>query len=506
MDPAAPGHRLVRFAILRLLGVCYVATFAGAVLQLVPLVGAGGLLPVGDYLDAVREGLGERAYWEVPTLFWWDHSDAALMAVSGVGLGLALALLLGVENAPLLLCLWVIQISILHVGQRFYGFGWETQLLETTLLAALLCPWARVRPLGRQEPPFVAVVLLRWLAFRIMLGAGLIKIRGDACWSDLTCLDFHFETQPNPHPLSPLWHFAPAWFHRGGVLFNHLAELVLPFLVFGPRRARLVAGVLMALFQLSLIASGNLSFLNWLTIIPCLACLDDRFLRRLLPARLRERWAPEVEGVAPGRAWRGLAWGFAALVAWRSVDVVVNLVSPRQAMNRSFDRLHLVNTYGAFGRVTRVRHELVIEGSAGDLADEASWRAYELPCKPGDPGRRPCWITPYHLRLDWLMWFAAIEAGEAGALAREEWVVHLVDKLLAGDRRIAPLLAVDPFPDAPPRHVRVLLYRYTFAPLGDDAWWRRERAYELLPPLRHDDPALRDFIAARGWGPPPTRE
>ena len=359
------------------------------------------------------------------------------------------------------------------------------------------------------EPPAVAIFLLRWLAFRIMLGAGLIKLRGDPCWTDLTCLDVHFETQPNPHPGSWLFHQMPAWVHRGGVLFNHLAEVALPFLVFGPRLLRNLTGVVLVAFQVALISSGNLSFLNWLTIVPCLACFDDDFLLRLVPRRWRGRLEDEGVGAAlsparrPAKAATILAWLFAAVVAWRSVDVVRNLLSPQQAMNRSFDRLHLVNTYGAFGSITRERLELIIEGTAAELpGPDAEWRAYELPCKPGDPARRPCLVTPYHLRLDWLMWFAALEAQGRGVFVRNDWLLHLVYKLLAGDRTIDPLLAVDPFVGAgepPPRFVRVEVYRYWFAEPGEEVWWERERIGTLIRPVSLDDPDLLELTQARGW-------
>lgn len=502
--PGEPAtYRLVRFAILRLLGLVYVATFAGAVIQILPLIGHDGLLPADLYLAEARDALGADAPWEVPTLFWLDVSDAALRGVSALGLVLGLALLLGVSSGPLLLALWLLQLSVLGVGQRFWAFGWETQLLETTLLAMLLVPWTGWRPLDRHGPPLVGVVLMRWLALRIMLGAGLIKLRGDPCWHDLSCLDVHFETQPNPHPGSWLFHHAPAWIHQAGVLFNHLAEVILPFFVFGPRRVRYVAGVILVAFQLTLIASGNLSFLNWLTIIPCLACFDDQLLRRLVPARWRGRFVgPEAAAPASGPL-RIAAWSLAAIVAWRSVDVVANLLSPSQSMNRSYDPLHLVNTYGAFGRITRERLELVIEGSdAREPGPTTVWRAYELPCKPGDPSRRPCLITPYHLRLDWLMWFAALEAGDYGGLAREEWLLHLVAKLLEGDPSVAPLLAVDPFAGGPPpQSVRIVAYRYHFAEPGDPAgaWWVREPVGVLVRPLRADDPELRAFLGAHGW-------
>ena len=327
-----------------------------------------------------------------------------------------------------------------------------------------------------------------------MLGAGLIKLRGDPCWRDLTCLVYHYETQPVPSPLSWLFHQLPASAHKLGVLFNHLVEIVAPFFAFGPRRARLVAGGLFIAFQGILILSGNLSFLNWLTIVPAIACLDDDALRRLVPARLRARKG--ALPAEPTRAHTLVAATLAVIVAFLSIGPVTNLVSPRQVMNTSFDPLGLVNTYGAFGSIGRERFEVVLEGTADTVAsDEARWLEYELPCKPGDVRRRPCLITPYHYRLDWQMWFAA-----QSTLEQEPWLVHLVYRLLRGSPAVKPLLARDPFPGAPPRFIRARLYRYRFTRMGDGdpGFWVRALEGEYMRPLAVDDPALASYLDARG--------
>src|SRR5205085_617806 len=194
---------------------------------------------------------------------------------------LSLLMLAGYANAITLAVLCALQISVIAIGQDFYGLGWEIQLVETGFLCIFLCPLRDGRPFPRRPPPLPVVWLLRWLAVRIMWGAGLIKLRGDPCWRDLTCLDFHFETQPIPSPMSALFHAAPPWVHKVGVAFNHVVELAAPFFVFGPRRWRNVAGALMAALQVILILSGNLSFLNWLTLVPILACFDDGLWRRV---------------------------------------------------------------------------------------------------------------------------------------------------------------------------------------------------------------------------------
>ncbi|HLK12407.1 MAG TPA: lipase maturation factor family protein [Candidatus Binatia bacterium] len=492
----ARAYVLTRFAVLRLLGLVYAVAFLVLVRQGPPLLGSGGLLPAAAYLARVHDALGARAYLELPTLFWIDCSDATLRAAAWLGLGLSLAALLGVTNALLQLALWALYLSFVQVGQVFWGYGWETQLCETGFLAVFLCPMRTLGPFS-SPPPAVVVWLLRWLIARIMLGAGLIKLRGDPCWRRLTCLVWHYETQPVPNPVSWLLAAEPRWLAVVGALFNFLVELVVPWFVFGPRRLRTVAGILLVAFQATLIASGNLSFLNWLTIVPALACFDDGALGRLCPRRLRAWIAARTSDAVPSRAHRGTAWALAALVTVLSVAPVRNLLSPRQAMNASFDPLHLVNTYGAFGSVGRVRDEVILEGTRDErVGPDTRWQEYELPCKPGDVHRRPCVISPYHYRLDWQMWFAAMSSVE-----REPWLLHLVFDLLCGAPGVRSLFAVDPFAAAPPRWVRAELYRYRFTRPGEGSpdWWARTRVGTYVPPVSTRSPELRAYLRAHGW-------
>jgi hypothetical protein len=250
-------------------------------------------------------------------------------------------------------------------------------------------------------------------------------------------------------------------------------------------------------FQAMLIASGNLSFLNWLTIVPILACFDDALLRRLLPRALVRRAERAAAAARPSRAQQRLSLALAALVALLSIGPVLNLVSEGQVMNTSFDRFALVNTYGAFGTVGRERGEIVFEGTSDEQPVPTSeWRAYEFPCKPGDPLRRPCVVSPFQPRLDWQIWFAAMATP-----SQYPWTLHFVWKLLQGDRGVMRLLANDPFPETPPRWVRARYYRYRFAEPGDPsgAWWKRELLGEWLPPLSAEDPRLREGLIRFGW-------
>jgi hypothetical protein len=347
----------------------------------------------------------------------------------------------------------------------------------------------------------VTMWLLRWLIFRVMLGAGLIKLRGDPCWRELTCLDFHFETQPNPSPLSIWFHHAPHAVHAAGVIFNYVAEIVAPWFAFGTRRVRHVAGAVMVGFQATLIASGNLAFLNWLTIVPALACFDDTAWKLLIPERWRGRVTSHLATDPPPRRHVVTAGVYAVAVALLSVGPVANLLSSDQAMNTSFDPLDLVNTYGAFGSVDRERYEVILEGTRDDPFDEgARWQEYELPCMPGDPRRRPCLVTPYHYRLDWQMWFVGNGAARGEAIEEEPWLVHLVWQLLRGEPSPRRLLARDPFGGAAPRALRASVWHYAFVrDRSSGAWWTRERMGEFLPIVTLEHRGLRSYVEANGW-------
>jgi hypothetical protein len=493
------SYRLTRFLILRLLGLVYLVAFLVFVNQGPALIGHAGLTPADTYVARVAHQLGSswKAFEQLPSLFWFGISDGGMLAAGWIGVALSALVLAGFANSIILFVLFALYLSITHIGQVWYGYGWENQLTETGFLAIFLVPLLDPRPLPKRPPPAPVIWLFRWLTFRIMLGAGLIKLRGDPCWRDLTCLDYHFLTQPIPNPLSPFFHFLPGWAHKVMVAFNHLVEVVCPFFVFGPRPARLVAGSLMVFFQLTLIASGNLSFLNWLTLIPILACFDDAVWLRLSPAVLRRALEARPVEARPSRGHAYAAWALLAVVGVLSIAPIENLFSAHQIMNTSHDPLELVNSYGAFGSVGQKRNEIIFEGTRDELGPKATWLPYEFKCKPGDPNRRPCFVAPYHLRLDWQIWFAAMED-----VNDEPWTVHLVWKLLHNDPLALGLLAGNPFPGSPPRYIRARLFRYEFAPPGSKAWWTRTELGEWLAPLSIDDPRIHRFMQAYGWLPP----
>ncbi|MER6910250.1 lipase maturation factor family protein [Streptomyces sp. NPDC000594] len=457
---------LSRLVFQRTLAAVYVVAFLSAALQFRALIGERGMLPVPAFVRRVP-------FRAAPGLFHWRYSDRLFAGCAWTGVVLSAALVAGAaDRVPLAVAmawwavLWALYLSIVNVGQTWYAFGWESLLLETGFLAVFLGN-------ERTAPPVLILFLLRWTLFRVELGAGLIKLRGDPCWRDLTCLYYHHETQPMPSPLSWFFHRLPRPLHRVETAASHVTQLVLPFLLFTPQPLATVAAGAIVVTQLWLVLSGNFAWLNWLTIALALSAVDGSLI------------------ATPPAAPAGPPLWYAVLVCVVTAALLVlgyrparNLFSRRQAMNRTYDPLHLVNAYGAFGTVGRVRQEVVIEGT-----DEAEphpgtvWREYGFKGKPTDVRRLPRQFAPYHLRLDWLMWFAALSPAYA-----RDWFGPFVERLLAGDRDTLRLLGRNPFPDAPPVHIRARLYRYRFTTWRElrttGAFWHRTLVREFLPPTR----------------------
>jgi hypothetical protein len=330
------------------LGLVYLIAFINAANQYKPLVGEHGLLPVQQWI----KGVPFRAS---PSLFFLAPKDIVFTAAAWAGILLSCLVLTGfadrywISSVVVWAGLWCLYISFVNVGQIFYGFGWESILLEAGFISMFLGP-------RRTTPSFITILLLRWLCFRVMFGAGLIKLRGDPCWRGMTCLDYHYQTQPMPNPLSWFLYWAPEWTHRGGVWFNHFAELIVPFGYFLPQPIASLAGLLTIVFQGLIMASGNLSWLNFLTIVLAIPMIDDRILSAWVPV------SPHAVE-SPGPVYKLAVAAFALVVAWLSIKPVRNMISPDQVMNMNFNPLHLVGTYGAFGSVTRVRKEIIVEGT-----------------------------------------------------------------------------------------------------------------------------------------------
>jgi Lipase maturation factor len=480
------GLWLTRLLLQRGLGCICLIAFIVALNQFRPLLGERGLLPVPIFVKEVP-------FRSTPSLFYLFPRDWAFTVASWIGIVLSCLVITGIAerystwvSVAIWASIYLIYLSFVNVGQTFYGFGWESILLESCFFAMFLGS-------SRILPQAIPIWLFRWLLFRIMFGAGLIKMRGDPCWKDLTCLAYFNETQPMPNPLSWYLHWEPPWVGKAGVLFNHFAELIVPFFFFLPQPIAGIAGVITLLFQFTIIVSGNLSWLNWLTVVLAFSTIDAKFLHITSTAALNFR-VP-----SPAFQWTNIL--LAAIVALMSVPVLINMVSARQIMNTSFNSFHLVGTYGAFGSITRPRYEVVVEGTSDPVITPATeWKAYEFKAKPTDLYRMPPQIAPYHLRLDWLMWFAAMSSYQ-----QHPWFVNFVAKLLQGDRAVLSLLHSNPFPDNPPRVVRARLFEYHFTSPDEHrrtgAWWKRSYAGPYFPSISLSDPNFQRILRDQGWAP-----
>ncbi|MCK0115420.1 lipase maturation factor family protein [Isoptericola sp. S6320L] len=472
---AAGDYDVARQVLQRGVGVLLCLAFLQALGQFRPLLGDHGLTPVRTFTAQVR-------FRDAPSLFQWRYSDRLLATVAWTGVVGAASLVAGLPQAGpwwvptlVLLVLWWFYLSIVNVGQRFYGFGWEMLLCEMTFLVA----WFGSEAV---PVPFLLVLAARWLLFRVELGAGLIKWRGGREWRDLTALDFHHETQPMPGPLSWHAHHLPRWWHRVEVVGTHVSQLGVPWLLWLPQPLPSIAGVVVVLTQGWLVVTGNFAWLNWATIVLGAAMISDG------------AWSTMLGAVGPGpdgaQAGPSPDLSVAHVVAVAAVVTVLavlsvrparNLASRHQSMNASFEPWRLVNAYGAFGSVTRRREEVVVEGTLAPHPGPGDWQAYEFRGKPGDVRRRPPQVAPYHLRLDWLLWFVPL--GSGGTL----WFERLLLRLLEADRATLRLLRHDPFGGERPRWVRARLYRYRFSTpeerrrTGD--WWVRREVAVVVDPV-----------------------
>lgn len=473
---------ITRLCLQRGMAALYVIAFVAVLHQFKPLLGEGGLMPVPTFLQQV-------SFRKAPSLFWWRYSDRLLDAAAWTGLFVSACAVFGLTEAGPVwvsigawILLWALYLSIVNVGQSFFAFGWESMLLEAGFFTAFLGS-------THIQPSVLPILILRWMLFRTEVGAGLIKLRHDSCWRDLTCLFYHYETQPLPNPLSWYFHRIPKPLHRISALFSHFVQVIVPFAFFAPQPIASVAGGLIIFHQLWLIISGNYSWLNWLTVILGFSACSDAILRFVLPLT-----TPPL--AARPMAFDVVLYIVTAATVLLSIQPVMNLFSPHQVMNYSYNRFHLVNTYGAFGQVGRERYEIVLEGTADRLITaHTQWKEYGFIAKPGDPMRMPPQIAPYHLRLDWLIWFlpfsVAVTSGGIHVSRYDVWFLRLMKKLLQNDRGILRLMGKNPFADEPPAFVRALFYQYRYADPQErratGAWWVRTLRGVYLRPVSLND-------------------
>src|ERR1017187_6880489 len=486
-----PTHLLTRWLFLRLLGIIYFIAFVSLWTQIDGLVGSDGIAPAPQFMESVHNWPQSHNTWDAaslaPTLCWFSASDSFLHFLCSGGTVLSVLVILGIATAPSLVLLWLFYLSLSVVGEPFMGFQWDALLLETGFLAIFFAPRQLLPGLTRESPPSrTGLWLLRWLLFRLMFASGVVKLAmGDKTWQSLTALTFHYETQPLPTWIGWYAHQLPLWFQKFSCGFLFTVELGVPFLIFAPRRLRLIGcGAIVTLMAL-IAVTGNYCFFNLLAVTLCVLLLDDAALRRFAPARWRNL------PINPNR-WRWPHWITVPLAVVVLLVTTMTLASsfrepiswpsPMVKLFRTLAPLRSFNGYGLFAMMTTARPAIIIEGSN----DGQTWSADEFKYKPGAPTRRPAFVAPHQPRLDWQLWFEALNVTRP-RYEPSSWFMSFCEKLLQGQPEVLALLKTNPFPNAPPRYLRATVYDYHFTNFATrretGAWWHRELIGPYCPVL-----------------------
>jgi len=477
------GYRLVSALFLRLLGAIYLIAFASLGVQIEGLVGSQGIMPISARLAEMAAHTGSMRYLQLPTLFWLNASDPVLIATPLLGCLAALLIMFNRWSRPALVCAFILYLSLFHACHPFLNFQWDVLLLESGFLAIFLTPQARV-----------VILLFRWLLFRLRFMSGLSKLSiGDPAWANLTALDTYFEVQPLPNPVAWYVHQFPEWLLRvgtGGTLF---VELLVPFMMFLPRRWRFAAAWITIFWQVLIILTSNHNWINFLTIVLCLFLFDDRALQRVLPKRLVTHLAWRQPAPAGNTAaLRRVAVGIlASFILVTSTLKLYELATMHKFTGVTGTVLNyaltysIANKYHIFPTMTTERIELEVLGSH----DGKEWQPYRFKYKPDTLDERPQFIIPHQPRLDWQMWFVTLHPRHL------PWFEDFVMALLDNSPTVTALLQHNPFAgDDPPRYIRVEAYRYHFTNSAEREqtgnWWRREDLgpFAPMPGMTHTDP------------------
>lgn len=481
---------------MRALGLCYFFAFTSFGTQVTGLIGQNGIVPAALLMAKINEALGPAAFLSCPTIFLVQCADWQLQLSCLAGAVGGLLVIFGFFPSLLLFFLWFLYLSLVSAGNVFMGFQWDSLLLETGFLALFLFPVYVIpgKKAASKTPAITVLWLIRLLAFRLMLMSGAVKLlSGDPTWRDLTAMSFHYFTQPIPNAVAWYAQQLPQWWHQWETASVLFIELVVPFLIFAPRPARLACGVVLVLFQMLIMTTGNFAFFNWLTIALCVCIFDDAFFRSLLPRTLRNELnsssATRRKLLRSMRSTAFITMFMAVVLTVHCMQNVrsltgLNIPIPEFALTalavlRPF---HIVNHYGLFANMTTTRPEIIIEGSD----DGSDWKSYDFRYKPGALNRMPPFIAPHQPRLDWQMWFAAL-----GSVEDNPWVVYMAIRLLQGSPDVISLLQSNPFPQRPPRFVRASSIQYEFTTNEEkrksNVWWKKvSHPVEYMPGISID--------------------
>jgi hypothetical protein len=502
-EGGAKDRLIPRWILLRALGLIYYSAFFSLIFQIKGLIGPHGILPANEYLQAVAERFGHAGYWYAPTVLWISSGSHALIGICWAGMIASLLLVLNIWPRGMLAICFFCFLSFVSAAQDFSAYQSDGMLLEAGFIALFFAPRGFRPGWGEASPPSrMSWFLLVWECFRIYFESGVAKIMGgDPEWRNFTALEEYYQNGPLPTWIG--WHMQhlPHWFHAATAFGTLALELVLAWMMFLPRRFRIACFCVLTSWQIGIILSANYTFLNYLVLVLGFLLLDDKSLERFLPQRWRKDFVAPAEaataGASPQDKWPSalralwsaaklavtavmLIWIFYA-TAVQMVWMVKPLPLPTTPV-AALEPFRIADRYGLFAVMTRGRYEIEFQGSA----DGQTWLVYPFRFKPQDPAKPPGIYAPYQPRFDWNLWFASLSTW------RQEPIVPRTERaLLRGDTDVLLLFAGNPFPKAPPRQVRAVLWQYWFTTPEEKRlqhlWWRREQLGLYAPTLERED-------------------
>jgi hypothetical protein len=510
IDDTHPGHLWPRWIVLRCLGLIYFSAFYSLLFQIQGLIGPNGILPAADYLKAVGAAFPDQKFWFAPTLFWFGASDRALIAVCWLGVIASILLALNLwPRASLVIC-FACFLSFVCAAQDFSNYQSDGMLLEAGFIALFLSPPGFLPGLGRANAPSrISLFLLQWEWFRIYFESGVAKIAsGDVAWRKLTAMDDYYQNGPLPTWIGWYVQQLPHWFHASAVVYTLSTELVFVWMLFLPRRFRILCFCIVTPFELSIILTANYTFLNYLVLLIGFLLLDDRVIEWIVPQSIRDRveaitsWSfgkvpvhGEVRETKPGQGspvtWRerfiplrrSIAAVCLGMVLYAATAQLIWMFAPgfplAQSPVRALEPFRIANRYGLFAVMTHGRYEIEFQGSP----DGKTWTPYPFRYKPQNIHQAPGIYAPYQPRFDWNLWFASL-----GPWQDSRFVVWTEERLIKNDAEVLELFAKNPFPSSPPQEVRSVIYQYWFTDLlsrrATGNWWRRDLLGEYAPALQ----------------------
>jgi uncharacterized membrane protein YphA (DoxX/SURF4 family) len=517
------------------MGVIYFSAFYSLLFQIRGMLGPRGLLPAGSYLQEVARVAGWARYWYAPTVLWFGSGNHALMALSWIGLLASVALVVNFWPRGMLVVCFVCFLSFVSAAQDFSGYQSDGMLLCAGFICLFLAP-AGWRPRwGQDEPPARApLLLLRLLWFTIYFESGIAKFfGGDSSWRDLSAMNEYYQNGPLPTWIGWYAHQVPVRFHTITAGATLCLELLIPWMLWLPRRERIICFCLVTSLQIGIILTANYAFLNYIVLALGIFLLDDVFLVRFLPTRSCQavrknlqypscgHWheslfkvfershekttlslaapvdaAPEaapaktpddlgwhrifrqmIEAISLGLKALFLAWVFYAMAFLMLQQMPSGLPLPAKPVEL-LEPFRIANSYGLFGRMTWARYEIEFQGSN----DGTNWIAYPFRYKPQALNEAPGIYAPYQPRFEWNLWFASL-----GSWRENSFVVRTEQQLLMNNQDVLALFRSNPFSGAPPKQVRAVLWQYWFTDRATRRatgnWWHREERGLYAPTL-----------------------